>query len=268
MTTKLYSYLPPANLTIHPALADFPGLSDDQLAALTISVKAHGIQGRIVCNEEHEVYDGRALLQIAQALDLSVVPVEVRDEKDVLRYAIESAVNRRQLTRSGVVFLLFEKHPELSSTRNKGGRKKLVNNSPVSGAEIASYRDLAAVYRVPREYFVSLCEMQEGMTAEEWAELRRLVLFEEASIPRQYAGFKTGQPAGSNRGAVIYAALGEQGELEGIIPRAFGSIRNGFQNWGDVPTNAQAALEKEWDALLDAAPEKFLQIAARKGLRK
>ena len=271
MTTQIHSYLPPANLTLHPALADFPGLSDDQLAALTISVKAHGIQGRIVCNEEHQVYDGRALLQIAQALELPVVPVEVREEKDVLRYAIESAVNRRQLTRSAVAFLLFENHPELSSTRNKGGRaKNWPPKGPVSGQDLNSYRDLAVRYRVKRDYFTLLLEMMAGMTPEEWAELRRMVLFEEASIPRQYAGFKTGQPAGSQRGAVIYAAVDEQGVLEGILPRAFSSLRQGFARWGtnDIGTDAKAAIEKEWESLLDDAPAELLKIAARKGARR
>jgi hypothetical protein len=268
MTTDIIQ-VSPQSLTLHPALANFPGLSDDQHAALENSVKVFGILTPLVADAERRVYDGRTRLRIAQVLELPSIPVAIRPEPDVLAVAIESAVARRQLTRSGIAFLLFEQHPQLVKERNKGGRpKKLAGIQPVSGQELGSYRDLALRYRVPREHFGYLAEMHAGMEAEQWAELRRLVLFEEASIPRQYAGFRTGQPAGAQRGAVIYAALNAQGELDGILPRAFASLRNGWEKWRDVPTDAKAAVEKEWELLLEDAPEELLKIAARKGARR
>lgn len=262
----------PEELTVHPALEDFPGLSDDQLAALTISVKERGIQTPLICDEENQVYDGRALLGIAKALELESVPVIVRPEADVVAFAIESAVNRRQLTKSGIAFLLFEQHPELAATRGsrQGGRPKKTDTIvSVSGKALAdrheTFRQMGARYRVPQPYFSNLAEMKEGSSEEEWDELRRLVLYEEASIPRQFAGFCTTQKPGVKRGAVIYGWVNEQGILEGIIPRSFASIRQGFSMWGDaIDSRAKHEIEKQWAELLDAAPPELRKIAKRK----
>jgi hypothetical protein len=265
MTNQLHSFLPPQNLSIHPALENFPGLSDDQLAALTLSVKSRGIQTPLVIDGDRQVYDGRAMLGIALALELSLVPVVVREEKDVLAYAIESAVNRRQLTRSAIAFLLFEQHPELAIFRNKGGRPKKPAGIPQVSVQPSSFAQLSARYRLDRDYFTQLLAMHNGMSVEEWTELRRIVLFEEASIPRQFAGFSTGAKAGCSRGAVIYASLDAQGLLDGILPRAFSSIRQGFARWGtEIPTDAKAAIEKQWSELLDDAPPELLKIARKK----
>jgi hypothetical protein len=263
-------FVSPEQLVAHPDLADFPSLSDDQLAALTISIKERGIQTPLVVDDERQVFDGRARLGIALALDLPSVPVIYRAEKDVLAFAIESAVNRRQLTRSAIAFLLFEQHPDLASASNKGGRpKKLAGVRPVSGLDLASFRDLAVRYRVVREHFTLLAEMRAEMTPDEWTALRSVVLFEEASISRQFAGFKTGRPAGSARGPVVYASVSEQGLLEGILPRAFASIREGFSRWStEIDSKGKAAVEKEWADLLDQAPPELLRIAKRKAAQQ
>ena len=255
-------HLPTHSLTIHPDIEAFPGHSDDQLAALDLSVKAQGILVPLIADEEYRVYAGRARLAIAMATEMPEVPVIIRREANILGYAIEDAINRRQLTRSAIALVLFEQHPELALFRNKGGRP---SKKPVVEPQVSSFAALAHRYRVPRDYLSHLLSMHTGMSAEEWAELRRVVLFEEASVPRQFAGFSTGLPVGSSRGAVIYAAVDAQGLLEGILPRAFSSIRQGFARWGsEIDSKAKAAVEKEWADLLDAAPPELIKIAKRK----
>ncbi len=276
LTSEL-RHVSPSSLTVHPALEGFPSLPADQLVVLHNSIEARGIMKPLVCTHDHQVYSGRARLHCAMVLELATVPVMIREESDVLGYAIESRIARGQLTKSGIVLLLFEQHPELAQSRGaRAGRKKncplngQLNVSPSNGEQIAnrheSFRSLGARYQVPRQYFEQLAEMRAEATAEEWTELRRVILEEEASIPRQYAGFKTGRPAGSARGAVIYAHVDEQGLLAGILPRAFSSIRQGFSQWaaGAIDSRAKAAVEKEWSALLDEAPAELLRIAKRK----
>lgn len=257
----------PHELEVHPDLVNFPGLSDDQLAALTLSVKERGIQEPLTIDVHGRVYDGRARLQIAKALELFTVPFVTRDETDVLAYAIESAVNRRQLTRSAVAFLLFEQHPDLATVNGrKGGRPSTYKKTGPEGPVLNSYTALGARYRIKKEYFLLLAEMFNEASEDEWSELRHAILFEEASIPRQYAGFKTGLKPGNKRGAVIYASVNEQGLLDGILPRAFSSIREGFSRWNthEINSKAKAAIEKEWAELLDEAPPELLRIAKRK----
>jgi len=271
------AYLSPLVLTFHAGLEDFPELPADQMDALTESVKEKGILEPLFCTPDNECYGGRAKLRIAQALDIPEVPVIIREETDVLGYAIETAVARRQLSKSGIALVIFEQHPELAATKGaKAGRPKTViphNNTSVSpsksGEVLAkrheSFRQLGARYKVPHYYFSLLGEMRDGMTGEEWTELRRVILEEEASIPRQFAGYKTGRPAGSSRGPVVYAFLSEQGLLEGILPRAFSSLREGFSRWDtEIDSKSKAAVEKEWGELLDAAPPELLRIAKRK----
>jgi hypothetical protein len=258
----------PTALSVHPAVAKFPYLGEDEIAALTISIKQYGVLTPLICDEERRVYDGRARMAIAESLGLTAIPVIVREEKDPLAFAIESRVNRGQLTRSAIALVLFEQHPELATSKNRGGRpKKNCSSGEQLSATHDSYRQLGIRYRVPYQYFSALAEMHAGMSEEDWAHLRHVVLYEEASIPRQFTGFLSGQPAGSQRGAVIYAALID-GELKGILPKAFSSLRNGFENWNGVPTDAKAAIEREWEGLLEGAPAELLKIAVKKGGRR
>jgi len=257
------------DLTLHPKIEGFPALSSDQFKVLHASIEKKGILEPLLCTPDYEVYSGRARLRVALSLGLPTVPVVVREEKDVLGFMIESRIARGQLTKSGIVLVLFEQHPALALKPNQGGRptrqKIPVIKSPVSGQAISSFTQLSERYRVPREYFFHLTEMFQEATAEEWLELRRLILEEEASIPRQYAGFKTGRPAGSKRGAVIYGWVNEQGILEGIFPRSFASILQGFSSWNDaIDTRAKVEIEKQWGELLDAAPPELQRIAKRK----
>jgi hypothetical protein len=256
-------------LTIHPALENFPGLSDDQIASLTESIKSFGVQEPLICDEQRRVYSGRSRLLVAQALEIQTVPGIIRPENNVLQFAIESAVSRRQLTRSAIAFLLFEQHPELARG-GKAGRPKNCSTGEQLSARQESFRSLGARYRIHPSYFSLLGEMQFGSSVEEWAQLRHVILYEEASIPRQYAGFRTGLKAGTKRGPVVYACVDEQGLLEGILPSAFASIRQGFARWNtaDIQTDAKAAVEREWAALLDEAPPELLRIAQRKAALK
>jgi hypothetical protein len=260
----------PESLSVHPDLTNFPPLSDDRIAALNKSIKEHGVQEPLICDQHRQVYSGRARLQIALALELSAIPIIIRPEANVLMFAIENAVNRRQLTCSGIAFLLFEHQPELASRRGKAGRPNKCSTVEHLSASHESYRQIGARYRVHPSYFGYLAEMKAGSSDEEWAQLRHLILHEEASIPRQYAGFSTGLKAGSKRGPVVYASVNEQGVLDGILPRAFSSIREGFLRWSnhEIDSKAKAAVEREWAQLLDEAPPELLRIAQRKAALK
>jgi hypothetical protein len=254
------------SLTVHPALDGFPSLSPEQLLVLQGSIERCGITDPLIMTPDREVYSGRSRLHCAKILELANVPVIMRPEKDVIGYAIENRIARGQLTKSGIVMVLFEQHPDLAKAPKMGRPNKCSSGEHLS-KQHDSFRSLGARYQVPYQYFSLLGEMRQDATEEEWQELRKVILEEEASIPRQYAGFKTGLKPGTKRGAVIYASVDEQGYLEGILPRAFSSIREGFSRWEtEIDSKSKAAVEKQWGELLDVAPPQLLRMAKRKAV--
>jgi hypothetical protein len=288
-------FVSPEQLVAHPDLADFPGLSDDQLAALTISVKERGIQAPLVVDDEHQVFDGRARLAIALALNLPSVPVIYRPEKDVLAFAIESAVNRRQLTRPAIAFLLFEQHPELAASRGakagrpkksaqfapiseKAGRpKKSAQFAPISEkagrpkksaqfapiSEPESFTSLSLLYRVERKDFTRLLAMKMSMLDEEWAALRHAVLYEEKSIATQYAGWSgaRGHLVGGV-GSVKIFGVTANGQLDlnlGLFPRTVASLRTCWSGW-EKNALLHTPMIEQWEKVLEDLPDDLAKV--------
>jgi hypothetical protein len=257
-------------LDFHPALKDFPRLTEAERIVLTASVERNGIQIPLIITEENKVIDGRERLEIARALELDDVPVSVvnmKTDAEVRAFAFENRVTAPNMTRSRKVLFILELHPDLAmSGGGRAGRpKKLENGSPISGDIVNSFRQLAERYKVPREYFDQLAEMRREATADEWKRIELAICNDGVPISRLYPGFKTGLKAGSRRGAVIYAGM-IQGTLVGILPRAFSSIREGFSRWakGEFDSAAKVAIEHEWAAILDEAPLELQRIAKKK----
>lgn len=247
MTKSIPQTIDPRKLKPHPALAGFPELPLDQFQTLLISVRTHGILQPLIVKGD-EVLDGRHRLQAACEVGLGLVPIVERADIDPLDCAIESAISRRQLTKSGIVLLLWEKHPSLALNRGerKGGRKKLLSETTVE--ENPSYRTLSERYGVQADYFSKIALIWDaiGDDADAWAELRRSILVDEASLPRLYAGVG-GKLAtkGGKKTATNYFSTCRTGLV---------SIREAFKNWKKVPLEKRTEIKKLWDELQRMIP--------------
>ena len=225
-----------SELRLHPLHEGFPALAVDQYERLKESIRQLGLQEPIRITPANEVVDGKHRLAIARELKLQTVPVLVlTGEVDALAYAIDSATARRNLTTSGIVLLLFLKHPQLAECRAErtGGRPP-----SKTGQLLASYRQVCEHYRVPRDYFTILPEIREACNDEEWTQLQAKIFAGEASIPALHAGVHGKIPTkGKNKRNAKYAKL---------APKAAVTLANAFRKWTQLEFfNERAALKTD-----------------------
>jgi hypothetical protein len=264
------------NLSEHPALATFPLLSEEQLAVLTMSIGEHGVLKPLVCVRDPSgadkgfVIDGRNRLQGAKNNIFSSVPVEWAPEgTDPIVYAIESAISGRNLTRSGVVLLLLEQHPDLAEERRarEHGGLKHRKNANVSRCDFVTAEDgkgsflrIAERYNVPREYFSDLVKIQETLASdpEGWERVRMAILNGEGSIPAMVRGAGGAVATkGKNRADPRYDRL---------AVTATKTLENVFKAWGKFKflTPRQLAMtENNLAEMFGAMPDSVRQISAR-----
>lgn len=268
MTTQHAAYpdarLNPQHLMekIHPAIMDMPMLGDDDLKALTASIKEHGIQKPITLSHDGFVADGRNRIVAAIRAGLPSVPVIYLDASaDVAAYALESAVTGRNLTRSGIVLMLYLKHPDLAQMRlsrrggdytSEKGTEHCDKNHNAHGKGSDSFVDVAAKYNVPREYFTRLAHIHEQCPDEDtWLTIQRSILDREASIPALVAGM-AGRDATSDKKRVDpkYYKLAVEVPI---------TLQNAFKGWGNIAWtekySREAALKSFFDALAVAPSE-------------
>jgi hypothetical protein len=281
-------YLPPSALSLHPVLDGFPELAAAQYEALKASVDELGVLEPLMAVKDGEgkllVFDGRHRRRAALDLLKETVPVIVRSDIDPLDYAIERAAVGRQLTKSGVVLMLFEKHPSLAdgATDRKGGRtahsmrssyEKGENPRAHSGRTgeegTVSYRALAERYQVPEQYFRLLAKIKFGApadgehslvkpaTEEQWLWVRRAILEEEMAITAVIRGYQSQNATlGKHRADPVYLTYNPAtGKLGGILPASLISLKNGFSQWPKLDFQARGELKKQWDELQTAIPE-------------
>lgn len=226
-------------LDVHDDVADFPELSQEQYAALKASIEKRGILQPIVI-AKLKVVDGRHRLRIAKELGLATVPVIESVDVAPLDYALESAIAGRQLTKSAIVLILWEKHPALAEDRGarmKAGKRP---SDSITGSE------LAARYRVPREYFSLIAAVWDSTTEAGWQKARTAILEDEISLPRIRAGAAgAAATSGSKKNATNYFSTCRTGLV---------SIREAFKNWKKVPLDKRTEIKKLWDELHENVP--------------
>lgn len=258
----------PTTVKAHKAVADFPNVSDEQYDALRASVAQYGVLEPIVVialsaedrkrygpGSEWAVIDGRTRLRAALELNLPSVPARVvADDIDPVTYAIESAVAGRNLTKSGIVLLLFLKHPALAAERAErvGGRPKKELDVTTS-----SFRQVAQRYGVPRDYFVRLGAIQDASTDAEWGAVQHSILAGEAHIPTLYAGLG-GRLAtkGRRRHAPRYDFLARNAST---------TLVNVFKHWSEFEFSHERLEEKtaaNIRELFAVAPDPVRQVQA------
>lgn len=258
-----------AELQEHPALEQIPMLPACQFEALKQSLLTYGplkplavVRGeeptapwRASPADGHPskegiksengrwlVIDGRNRLAAHRELGTPRVAAMVCEPgTDPLTYAIESAVAGRNLTKSGIVLMLFLGHPEILKERanRRGGRR---------GQETVisenSYRQLAGRYMVPHYYFSTLADIHAKCQASgdeaAWDEAKRAILEEEVSIPHVHAGI------GSRLSD--HTKKRRDPHYEQLLFSLPGTIVNAFKQWGRVGWSEdfprEAALEK------------------------
>jgi hypothetical protein len=227
-------------LSAHPALATFPLLSAEQLAVLTQSIAEHGVLKPLVAiqapNGAGLVIDGRNRLQAAQNNFLASVPVEwAPPGTNPIVYALESAISGRNLTKSGIVLLLLEQHPDLAETRanreSRGlKRGKNPNVSPLSLNDSGNEFDrIAERYNVPRTYFSDLIKIRETLAEDEesWERVRGAILNGEGSIPAMVRG-AGGAVATKGKNRV-------DANLNRLGPACTTSLVTVLKKWADFP---------------------------------
>lgn len=232
---------------IHPDLNGLPMIGQEDLAALTESVRQHGIMKPVTLSHDDFVIDGRNRLTAAMKAGLEYVPVmRLAGDVDPLTYAVESAVTGRNLTKSGIVLILYLKHPFLSEGSDVRGFANVAKNPNVSRCDKNhtesrkqanekgqdNYLILAEKYNVPREYFTRLAHIHGQCDGETWEAVQRSILDRESSIPAMVAGLSgKAKTAGKKRADADYT---------GLIIKTSATIRNAFANWGKVK------LDEKW----------------------
>ena len=269
MTTKTESSRPDARINpknlldkSHPSIVDMPMLGEDDLKALTESILNHGVMKPISLSHDGLVVDGRNRAVASVRAGLTSVPVIYLDVSvDVASYALESAVTGRNLTRSGIVLMLYLKHPGLAEMRSdrKGGRPSKEKGQETAD-KISSFRDIADKYNVPAEYFTRLAHIHEQCDNETWLSVQRSILDRETSIPAMVAGLAGKQATdGKKRRDPDYLSL---------TIRTATTLKNIFANWGSVkipPKWHDQVLNNFGDSIRHMPPDiKVVTIAAIK----
>jgi hypothetical protein len=265
------------NLSEHPALAGFPLLSEEQLAVLTMSIAEHGVLKPLVCVKDPSgaadkglVIDGRNRLQAAKNNIFSSVPVEWAPEgTDPVIYALESAISGRNLTRSGVVLLLLEQHPDLAEEReirrtynlkhSKNANVSRCNNvASIEGK--GSFESMSDRYNVPRDYFRQLLTIRDAFAKdpEGWEKVRMAILNGEGSIPAMVRGAGGAVATkGKNRADPHY---------ENLACTATRTVANVFRAWGSFKfrDDRQLAIaENNLAEMFGTMPDAVRKINAR-----
>jgi hypothetical protein len=252
----------------HPKLSTFPLLAPEQLEVLTRSVADHGILTPLTAIRTPDggglVINGRNRLAAAQANLLGSVPVDwAPDGTDPVVWAIETAIASRQLTKSGIVLLLLEQHPELAEARKSRGNFALKfsknTNDPRSHlTRPSSFLGVSERYGVPATYFSDLLSIRDGCKDEEWIAVRRTILAGESSIPALLAGVGGKvSTKGKNRKDPQYARL---------ITAATKTVANAFRAWGNIKFRDDrhvAITENNLHEMLVAMPDPVRRIQAQ-----
>jgi hypothetical protein len=241
--------IPLADLSEHPDLSLFPLASPEQAEGLITSIKAVGQLVPIsVCPApagNYYVVDGRNRLRALAAAGIAAATC-IQVDTNPLDYAIETAVARRQLTRSGIVLVLWMQHPELAPLRGDRTRGDLRPplHKPLASSAMSlqdnTFLGLAEKYNVPRDYFTCIASIATklGDDADAWAEVRRQILEEEISLPRLNAGIAGRQKTrGGKRSPTRY---------DSVFRRSLTGISNAFSNWQKLDAKIRAPLADQW----------------------
>lgn len=267
-----------ADLHDHPVLDGFPMLTGEQFNALVDSIREHGILKPIVAvkvGEKLYTIDGRNRARAALKAGLKKASVMIAPDKtNPLDYAIESAIVGRNLTKSGVVLMLFLKHPGLAEEQNKGGRpsnrplngqfKKGQENRSLNERFTDSYTKVADKYHVPLQYFSLLLKVRQRCrpwpkdSDHEWKRIQRWILEDEVSITRllpALEGWQTSHPIGKAGGDPEAAPGKAPVNLAAGFQRTFVYLRNQFSNWGNLEQETRNDLAKLWWQVVECLPE-------------
>ncbi len=266
-------HLAPGELEIHPILHGFPEQAPDQYENLKASIAAQGIKvelrGVIVPQTGRiAIYSGRGRRKSAIELGLSRVPVLVNGiaENSLMEFVIDEVTTGRQLTKSGVVLLLFEKHPALvkqakkrksnlakangknrNHAKNGDGVHSVATIGKNSEAADASYREIAERYKVPYQYFTLLAELHKKCSAEDWVLVRKAIIEEQVAITRIYAG-QAGRDCtkGKHKAQTDYARL---------CYTSLVSVKSAFKNWKKVDFEHRQRIVALWNEIAEMVPE-------------
>jgi hypothetical protein len=246
-----------AKLEEHPELAEFPLASPAAMAALSESIRQTGQLVPLAVRRDGDrwlVVDGRNRLRVLRAIGTPhAICVEV--SADPFEMALETAICRRQLTKSGIVLLLWLKHPDLAKLRgdkrntnhpDKGGHANGWHDhlSPLAATTFAT---LSERYGVHRDYWTAMGYVAEmcGNDADLWEQVKLMVLEQETSLPRVRAGLGgLKKTKAQNRKPTDYAD---------VFRRSVTGICNAFGVWSRIPAMKREPLADAWTlAMADA----------------
>lgn len=270
MTPKFIAEADPFTLEEHPVLQGLPALTEDQYQALKASIADKGVMVELRGVPTSEggiaIYSGRHRRRAAMELGLTV-PLLLNgiDPAKLAEFVIDEVTTGRQLTKSGLALLLFERHPALTETgKRKGGAGAHKKNQPAVERQVGeeggnpSIAWVAERYKLSRDYFTLLGKIRHGQpagegalkldpaSAEAWAEIRRQIIEDETPLTRIWAGWNGKVSTAGKKAPTDYAATCRSGLI---------SLREAFQRWKQVPMGKRTELIALWQELQTLIPE-------------
>ena len=231
--------IPVEKLSVHPAIKDFPRLTPGQIDALDQSIKAVGLKDPldVVADpdrpDHYLIIDGRHRYEL-MLISNEKIPCLVVEEKEPVTYAIEKAVQGRNLTKSGVAMLVFRQHPTLAKDSKarrlknlKQGKTPMIPRTDLIGSgEIATFKQLAKRYDIPEEYFTILADFWSRISDEDWLAVEEAVFVGEKSLPY----VKVGQ-AGKD---ATKGMLKREPNYVRVSVSTPGSLKSIFERWDKI----------------------------------
>lgn len=268
----------------HPDLNCIPMLDKERMALLKTSINERGMQNPLTVmprsgmEGHYWMVDGRNRYEVAKGRGEDYLDCIVRDDiPDPLGFALENAIQGRQLTKSGIALILFLSRPDLAEKTAKAARieagKVPVNSINGSAKRVAqyrranerrafdaanSYRQLAKKYNVSVPYFSHLCRLRESRSDQEWQEVIYKILVQEIPITRIDQGFLGGD------------LTKEKKRLDMNMPKIAtvypGTLFKVFRNWGKWKFSdgySQEACDAKWDRAYSVLPESHRRMVIR-----
>lgn len=206
-------FIPIEKIKFDESLAALPALAPDDCDRLARSIADHGIRVPLLVRGDGAnwtLIDGRHRLNIARRLGKTVAPCVIVETKNPLETALDVAINRRRLTKTGIAFFIIQAFPELlgrvgrhdsSTSFNKGrtGVEK-INTHADKGTSV---RGMSEKYGIDISYLSKVLTVLEACRPKSHDALlvHRLIIDEEVSatnLMKALQGWQASHPVGDD----------------------------------------------------------------------
>lgn len=271
-------YRDPQELSIHPAAKLLPDWekNDPRYEAFVEDVRARGIDQPLIVDPEYRVIDGRVRLRIARQLQITQVPVIVREAGEAMGVIVNSLLQRRHYTKGQIAYvtapLMADLFTEAQRQRLEMLKKASISRSALSALPaVKTVEELADGIGIGRRIFFQARELHElfrkhpekrdltdadgarerGVTFKEFYEKRILREVDGPAKPYGLGAVKAGIMA-SLSDNVLNQQKSPQLEL---FSGAFDTLSKRFVYWQNFDAKAKAELKPKIRETVAAMPQ-------------